>query len=105
MKPTHHVRVSRGPMDTLVPEALTPANLLALCRERDALRAQIAATTAELFDALALLSQIDRRGRRSTPLGVVYGQRRGDQPWHTANCQCRGDEPDTFDLAMRVFRP
>ncbi len=103
MKPTNHVRVSRGPMDTL--EALTPANLLALCRERDALRAQIAATTAELFDALALLSQIDRRGRRSTPLGVVYGQRRSDHDFHTPLCQCRGDEPGMFSLDLSQFFP
>jgi hypothetical protein len=63
----------------------------------------LAATTAELFDAKALAAQLDRRGQGSPPR--AGGQRRGDDDLHTATCQCRGDEPDFLELAMRVFRP
>jgi hypothetical protein len=69
--------------------------------ERDALAAALAATTCELYDALALATQLDRRGQ-APPL-VMYGQRRSDHDWHTAVCQCRGDEPTLFatDWAFR----
>jgi hypothetical protein len=63
----------------------------------------LAATTAELADALILAAQLDRRGQGSPPR--AGGQRRGDDNLHTPTCQCRGDEPDVIELAMRVFRP
>jgi hypothetical protein len=82
----------------------------ALLEDRDRWRVQalelgraLAATTAELFDARALAAQLDRRGQGSPPR--AGGQRRGDDDLHTATCQCRGDEPDFLELAMRVFRP